>query len=83
MAWLALPVTVVFMAISLAAWPQKSLVAAQQSDLQSSEFSGLLSQVLASQSNLVSRVLCAALLYITTMIYTYIYICLPNAACTT
>lgn len=75
MAWLALPVTVVLIAISLAAWPQNSLVAAQQSDLQSSESSILLSQVFASQSNLVSQVLCAALLYKTT-IYVFVYLML-------
>ena len=65
MAWLALPVTVVLIAISWAAWPQKYLVAAQQSDLQSSASSSLLTQVFTSQSDLVSQALCAALAYIT------------------
>ena len=65
MAWLALPVTVVLIAVSSAAWPEKSLVAAQQSNLHSSAPSSLLSQVFAAQSDLVSQALCAATLYIT------------------
>lgn len=55
MAWLALPFTAVLIATSLAAWPHKYLVAAQQSDLQSPPSSNLLSQVFASQSDLVSQ----------------------------
>lgn len=54
MAWLALPVTAVLIAISLAAWPQESVVAAQQTDLQFSAPSKLLTEVFASQSGLVS-----------------------------
>ena len=68
MAWLALPVIVVCIAISLAAWPQKSLVAAQENDVQSFAPSSPLSQVFASRSDLVSQALCAALRYITTSI---------------
>lgn len=58
MAWLALPVTAVLIAISLAAGPQKPLVAAQQTGLQVSEPSKLLTQVFASESDLVSEALC-------------------------
>ncbi|KAL3138617.1 hypothetical protein ABBQ32_006381 [Trebouxia sp. C0010 RCD-2024] len=54
MSWLALPAIALVVAITLTASPDNSFIAAQQSELQFSSPSSLLTQVLASQDELAS-----------------------------